>query len=215
MNRVLLTGFEPFGGDGINPSWEVVKQFEGRRLGTADVAVCQLPCVFGLSAQVLNEAIDRYRPSLVLAVGLAGGRHRISVERVAINVDDARIADNNHRQPIDVPVVPGGPAAYFATVPIKAMVKSLRDAGVPAGVSQSAGTFVCNHVMYALLHRLAQMSAPVKGGFIHLPYLPQQAAAVANAPSMALETMHAGLEIALQTALTVERDLPIGGGAVS
>ncbi|QWA12583.1 pyroglutamyl-peptidase I [Sodalis ligni] len=215
MKTVLLTGFEPFGGDSINPSWEVVRQYQYRRIDTADVVVCQLPCVFGRSAEVLNEAIDRYRPSLVLALGLAGGRQRISVERVAINVDDARIADNSQRQPIDRPVISSGPAAYFATVPIKAMVNAMLGAGIPAEVSQSAGTFVCNHVMYALLHRLAHMSGAVRGGFIHLPYLPQQAAALANAPSMARETMAAGLEIVIQTALTVEEDLHIAGGAVS
>jgi len=215
MKTVLLTGFEPFGGERINPSWEVVKQFQQRRICGAEVMVCQLPCVFGGSDGVLNDAIDRYRPSLILAVGQAGGRQRISMERVAINVDDARIPDNRGQQPIDRPVVPGGPAAYFATVPIKAMVKALRDAGVPAEVSQSAGTFVCNHVMYALLHRLAHLPSPAKGGFIHLPYLPQQAADIPNVPSMAEETMLAGLDIAIQTALATEQDLPIGGGAIS
>lgn len=214
METVLLTGFEPFGGDRINPSWEVAKQFKQRRIGAAEVVVCQLPCVFDRSAQVLNDAIDRHRPALVLALGLAGGRQRMSVERVAINVDDARIPDNSHRQPIDRPVVAGGPAAYFATIPIKAMVNAMCDAGVPAEVSQSAGTFVCNHVMYALLHRLARWPGSAKGGFIHLPYLPRQAAFIPDMPSMAEEVMVAGVTIAIETALAREQDLPIGGGTI-
>ena len=215
MDSVLLTGFEPFGGDRINPSWEVVKQFHESRIEGRDVIAVQLPCVFGQSARALNEAIDRYRPSLILAVGQAGGRSRISVERVAINVDDARIADNNSRQPIDRPVIDGGPAAYFATLPIKAMVKAMNDGGIPAEVSQTAGTFVCNHVMYALLHRLERLAWPARGGFMHIPYLPRQAAAIANAPSMAAETVRTGLEIAIRAALAVSEDARIGGGALS
>ncbi|WP_413740139.1 pyroglutamyl-peptidase I [Sodalis sp. RH14] len=215
MKTVLLTGFEPFGGEQINPSWEVVKQFHQRRLGDATVIACQLPCVYGRSVHMLNDLIDRHRPALILAVGQAGGRARLSVERVAINIDDARIADNLGQKPIDEPIINGGPAAYFATVPIKAMVQAMRDAGVPAEVSQSAGTYVCNHVMYGLLHRLAQLDYGARGGFIHTPYLPQQAAALADAPSMAADIITMGLDIAIRTALQTDHDVKISGGALS
>lgn len=181
-------------------------------IGGCRVVARQLPCVFGESLAVLNGAIDALSPSLVLAVGQAGGRTDITVERVAINVDDARIADNQGQQPVDVPVVADGPAAWFSTLPIKAMVMAMRNAGIPASVSQTAGTFVCNHVMYGLLHKLRDAPA-VKGGFIHIPYLPQQAAQHPGAPSMAAETVRRALEVAIATALQVESDIAVTGGA--
>lgn len=215
MSTVLLTGFEPFDGEIINPSWEMVKQLHAQHFSGAEIIACQLPCVFGRSIDVLNAAIDRYQPAVVLAVGQAGGRQRLSVERVAINVIDARIADNNGQQPIDQRIVADGPAAYFATLPIKGMVRAMLDQGIPAEVSQTAGTFVCNQVMYGLLHRLAHEHYPVRGGFIHVPYLPQQAAAIANVASMSEQTMLAGLRIAIQTALEIKQDIRFGGGAIS
>lgn len=181
-------------------------------IGGCRVVARQLPCVFGESLAVLNGAIDALSPSLVLAVGQAGGRTDITVERVAINVDDARIADNQGQQPVDVPVVADGPAAWFSTLPIKAMVVAMRNAGIPASVSQTAGTFVCNHVMYGLLHKLRDAPA-VKGGFIHIPYLPQQAAQHPGVPSMAAETVRRALEVAIATALQVESDIAVTGGA--
>lgn len=212
MKTVLITGFEPFGGEQINPSWEVVSRLDNAIICGCRVVARQLPCVFGESLSVLNAAIDALSPALVLAVGQAGGRSDITVERVAINVDDARIADNKGQQPVDMPIVIDGPAAWFSTLPIKAMVSAMREAGVPASVSQTAGTFVCNHVMYGLLHKLSGLS-DVKGGFIHIPYLPQQAAAHPGAPSMAAETVRQALEIAIETALQVEKDLVVTGGA--
>lgn len=212
MKTVLITGFEPFGGESVNPSWEVVSGLDNAIIGGCSVVARQLPCVFGESLTVLNGAIDALSPSLVLAVGQAGGRTDITVERVAINVDDARIADNQGQQPVDVPVVADGPAAWFSTLPIKAMVMAMRNAGIPASVSQTAGTFVCNHVMYGLLHKLRDAPA-VKGGFIHIPYLPQQAAQHPGAPSMAAETVRRALEVAIATALQVESDIAVTGGA--
>ena len=212
MKTVLITGFEPFGGESVNPSWEVVSGLDNAIIGGCCVVARQLPCVFGESLAVLNGAIDALSPSLVLAVGQAGGRTDITVERVAINVDDARIADNQGQQPVDVPVVADGPAAWFSTLPIKAMVMAMRNAGIPASVSQTAGTFVCNHVMYGLLHKLRDAPA-VKGGFIHIPYLPQQAAQHPGAPSMAAETVRRALEVAIATALQVESDIAVTGGA--
>jgi pyroglutamyl-peptidase len=149
---------------------------------------------------------------VILAIGQAGGRVDITVERVAINVDDARIPDNRGQQPVDVEIVPGGPAAWFSSLPIKAMVSALREAGVPASVSQTAGTFVCNHVMYGLLHKIGALTE-VRGGFIHIPYLPEQAAAHAGAPSMAAQTVKRGLEVAIAVAIRQQADIKITGGA--
>ncbi|MFT0181007.1 pyroglutamyl-peptidase I [Pseudomonas benzopyrenica] len=207
---LLLTGFAPFGGEDLNPSWEAVRRLDGERLGDLTVVAAQLPTEFGAALRVLDELLDRHRPTLVVAVGQAGGRAELSLERIAINVDDARIPDNAGRQPIDEPVVAGGPAAYFSTLPIKAMVHALRAAGFPAAVSQTAGTFVCNHVFYGLQHRL--QGTGVRGGFIHIPYLPAQAANQPGAPSMALETLVAGLRLALTCAATTQADLREGGG---
>ncbi|CAH6635369.1 pyroglutamyl-peptidase I [Pseudocitrobacter vendiensis] len=212
MRTVLITGFEPFDGEAVNPSWEVVSRLDNAIIGGGRVVARQLPCVFGEALIELNAAIDSLSPTLVLSVGQAGGRTDISVERVAINVDDARIPDNRGNQPVDTPIVANGPAAWFSSLPIKAIVSALRDAGVPASVSQTAGTFVCNHVMYGLLHKLSGIPE-AKGGFIHIPYLPQQAAAHPGAPSMAAETVRQGLELAIATALQVENDIPITGGA--
>ncbi|HFZ8993683.1 TPA: pyroglutamyl-peptidase I [Citrobacter freundii] len=212
MKSVLITGFEPFGGEQVNPSWEVVSRLDNSIIAGCRVVARQLPCVFGDSLQVLNAAIDSLSPALVVAVGQAGGRTDISVERVAINVDDARIPDNQGNQPVDKPIVADGPAAWFSSLPIKAMVAAMREAGVPASVSQTAGTFVCNHVMYGLLHKLSGM-AETRGGFIHIPYLPEQAAAHPGAPSMAAETVRQALEIAILTALQTENDIAVTGGA--
>ncbi len=210
MRTVLLTGFEPFGGESINPSWEAVKTLQAMEMAGARIETCQLPCVFGQALKVLGEAIERHAPILVLSVGQAGGRSDLSLERVAINVDDARIADNLGAQPIDKPVVAGGPAAYFATLPVKAMLRDIKAAGLPASLSNTAGTFVCNHVMYGLLHRLA--GSEVRGGFLHIPYLPEQAARLGNVPSMSLELVTQGLKVMLHTALTVKDDCELGAG---
>ena len=212
MRHILVTGFEPFGGETVNPSWEVVKQLEGMTIDDCRVVTRQLPCVFGESLTVLNSAIDELNPTVVVAVGQAGGRVDITVERIGINVDDARIPDNRGQQPIDVAIVPDGPAAWFSSLPIKAMVAAMREKDIPASVSQTAGTFVCNHVMYGLLHKIREQ-ADVKGGFIHIPYLPEQAAAHAGAPSMAAQTVKDALEIALTVALRQDSDINAVGGA--
>ncbi|MFK3708275.1 pyroglutamyl-peptidase [Raoultella sp. BIGb0138] len=212
MAGVLITGFEPFGGEALNPSWEVVRQLDGAIIAGERVVTRQLPCVFGEALTVLNAALDEFEPTLTIAVGQAGGRVDITVERVAINVDDARIADNKGQQPIDVPIVDGGPAAWFSSLPVKAIVAALREQGIPASVSQTAGTFVCNHVMYGLLHTLAG-KAGVKGGFIHIPYLPQQAAAHPGEASMAVQTVRAALETAIAVSLQQEGDVKMVGGA--
>lgn len=213
MRPLLLTGFEPFEGDEVNPSWLVSQALQGLQVEGVTVQSVQLPCVFGGALRELQLALTRYRPQLVLSLGLAGGRAELSVERVAINVDDARIADNAGAQPIDRAVVAGAPAAYFSTLPIKAMVHDMRRSGVPAAVSQSAGTFVCNHVFYGLMHGLRRRRG-VRGGFMHVPLLPQQAAAQ-GLPGMDLETQCQGVMIALRTALQVHVDRVEAGGAIS
>ncbi|QKJ86403.1 Pyrrolidone-carboxylate peptidase [Paramixta manurensis] len=213
MKTVLITAFEPFGGESVNPSWEAVRQLNERMLCGAKIVARQLPCVFGHALTSLYKAIDELQPELVLAVGQAGGRAEISVERVAINVDDARIPDNQGNQPIDEPIVSEGPAAFFSTLPIKAIVEGIREAGIPASVSQTAGTYVCNHVMYGLLHHLHQQGGEVRGGFIHIPYLPEQAVKHPGTPSMAAQTVILALEMAITIALRTEQDLRLEGGA--
>lgn len=208
---VLLTGFAPFGGESDNPSWQAVSALHGVRIAGHRVVARELPVEFGTSLRVLRAAIRETAPALVLCVGQAGGRTRLSLERVAINVDDARITDNAGARPIDAPVVAGGPAAYFCTLPIKAMLAALQDAGVPAEISQTAGTYVCNHVFYGLMHALRRRRA--RGGFVHVPYAPAQAAYRPGAPSLDIETVVRGLRIALRTALTTGTDLRLAAGA--
>jgi len=212
--RVLVAGFEPFENDPVNPAWEIARALDGWRCEGTVVQALQLPCVFGRSIHVLDAAMAGIAESgsplpLVLCIGAAGGRTEISLERAALNVDDARIPDNAGHQPIDTEVVPGGPAAYFSTLPIKAMVRDMRAAGLPAAVSNSAGTFVCNHIFYALMHRLATRPAlaHTRGGFVHVPYLPEQAASKPGVASMALQTQVEAFRVAIRTALLVRDDV--------
>jgi len=212
---LLITGFEPFDGESVNPSAQLVLQLQGEAIAPgARVEAVVLPCEFGAALQVLEAHLDRLRPRLVLCCGQAGGRTALSFERVAINLDDARIPDNAGAQPIDRPVQATGPAAYFTTLPVKAMTQALRGAGVPAEVSYTAGTFVCNHVFYGLMHLAQQRPWLRQAGFMHLPYLPEQAAQHPQAASMALDTMGAGLRLALQTALATTQDLQVSEGTL-
>ena len=214
IKTVLLTGFEPFNGATINPAWEAVRALEGWQGEGFQVEVRQLPCVFGDAIEDLTALIDELHPDVVIAVGQAGGRPDISVERVAINVDDASILDNGGQQPVDTAIAADGPAAYFSTLPIKAIVHALRERGLVAGVSQTAGTFVCNHVFYGLMHHASNQPQPIKAGFIHVPFLPEQAAARPDAPpSMALEDIIAGVKLAVEVTLGVDTDLREAGGA--
>jgi pyroglutamyl-peptidase len=200
-DRILVTGFEPFGGDRLNPSREVARQLDGRRVaGHAIVGRC-LPCAFGAALPALQSLIDEVRPGIVIALGLAGSRAAVAIERVAINLIDARIADNAGAQPIDEPVIAGAPAAYFASLPVKAIHAGLREAGIACEVSHSAGTFVCNQVFFALMHRLRAWPE-AKGGFIHLPPLPEHAALHPGGRPMALEEQMRAVELAVAVALT-------------
>jgi len=212
---ILLTGFEPFGGEPINPSLEVARRLQGWRAASGvPITACELPTEFGRALDVLAQAMARTRPQLVIALGQAASRGEISVERVAINVDDARIADNAGRQPIDEPVVAGGPSAYFSTLPIKSIVAALNEARIAASVSQSAGTFVCNHLFYGLAHLMATRWPDVRGGFIHLPLLPEQTLRFPGALSMPLDKMIDAVRIAIDTSLHVRVDAKLAAGAI-
>ena len=208
MGNVLVTGFEPFGGEAINPSAEVALALNGQTVSGRGVVGEVLPCVFGLALKQLKRHVRATRPELVLCLGQAGGRALLAVERVAINVDDARIPDNAGAQPIDQPIAIRGPVAYWSTLPIKSIVSALNEAGVGAEVSQSAGTFVCNHVFYGLMRTLHGKWA--RGGFIHLPYASEQG----KAPSLPLADLVAAIRLALEVSLATRVDARLVGGAL-
>jgi pyroglutamyl-peptidase len=197
----LVTGFEPFDGEPVNPSWEVAQALHGAPMAGGRVVARKLPCRFGAAREAMLGLLAEWQPGCVLALGQAAGRTDFSIERIAINLDDARIADNAGAKPVDQPVVPGGADAYFATLPIKAMVAGLRAAGLPASVSHSAGTFVCNHVFYALMHGL-RGQARVRAGFMHLPLLPAQATRHPGQACMPLPLMIEGVRQALGIAVS-------------
>jgi pyroglutamyl-peptidase len=204
MRTVLLTGFEPFDQDSVNPSWEAARRLDGFKIDEQVTIVARrLPCAFATAGECLVKLIEELRPAMVIATGLATGRSEISIERVAININDARIPDNLGEQPVDTAVVAGGPAAYFSTLPIKAMVRAVREAGIAASVSQTAGTFVCNQVFYRLQHVLT--GSEVRSGFIHVP----------SQSSMALPTLVDGLRSAVSAAWNTPVDVVEGGGQVS
>ncbi|WP_419572284.1 pyroglutamyl-peptidase I [Rheinheimera sp.] len=213
MATILLTGFEPFGGESVNPSWQAVQALDGVRLDDeVQIRAVQLPCSFAASLQVLQENLEHYHPVLVLCLGQAGGRTDLSFEKVAINHIDARIADNAGAQPIDQPVIAGGATAYFSTLPLKAMVAKLQQAGFAASISYTAGTFVCNQVFYGLMH-LLQQRPNVRGGFLHIPYSPGQVKGK-QLPSMPPELVTEALKLCLPVALQTEQDWLIAGGTL-
>ncbi|WP_410637164.1 pyroglutamyl-peptidase I [Amycolatopsis sp. lyj-346] len=211
MARVLMTGFAPFGGELVNPSWQAVSLLAARR---DDVAAVELPCEFATSLPALRRALEEHRPSLVVCTGQAGGRAEVTPERVAINLVDARIPDNAGARPVDTPVVPDGPAAYFTTLPVKACVAAIRAAGVPASVSHTAGTYVCNQVFYGLMHLLATEFPGVRGGFVHVPFSPEQVAAAGKPEaSLSVDRIAVALAALTDTAVRVTEDLAVSAGA--
>lgn len=229
MKTILVTGFEPFDGDVLNPSLEVARAVDGALVGDEAVVgtgtgtggqrrgrivARELPCVIDAVGPALAAAIDETRPAIVLCLGLAGGRPDISIERVAINLVDARIPDNAGCQPVDEPVLADAPAAYFSSLPIKAMAAALRDQGIPASISQSAGTFACNAVFFHLAHLIATRHRGLRGGFVHVPYLPSMAARHPGTPSLSLATLSAAVRLLAATALRVDEDLAEAGGAL-
>lgn len=209
--KVLITGFNPFGGEKINPAWEAVKALPDNIDGI-EVVKLQIPTVFKKSAKKLFENIDSVKPDVVICVGQAGGRYEFSVERVAINVDDGRIPDNDGYQPVDSPVFEDGENAYFSTLPIKAIVEEVKKVGIPSAVSNTAGTYVCNHIMYSLLYYLNKNNLNIKGGFIHVPFIPEQVIEKKNTPYMELTRITKALEISIKAIRDYEKDLVISGG---
>lgn len=209
--KVLITGFDPFGGEKINPAWEAVKALPDNIDGI-EVVKLQIPTVFKKSAKKLFENIDSVKPDVVICVGQAGGRYEFSVERVAINVDDGRIPDNDGYQPVDSPVFEDGENAYFSTLPIKAIVEEVKKVGIPSAVSNTAGTYVCNHIMYSLLYYLNKNNLNIKGGFIHVPFIPEQVVEKKNTPYMELTRITKALEISIKVIRDYEKDLVISGG---
>lgn len=222
MPTVLVTGFEPFGGASINPSAQLAETLDGDLLGARGPHRLHgrvLPCAFEAALAALNAAIDDVDPVLVVCTGLAAGRRDLSFERVAVNLVDARIADNLGDQPIDTRVLRSTRDAYFSSLPVKAMVQAAEQAGAPASLSLSAGTFVCNAVFFGLMHRLAadlRRGRKRRGGFVHVPCVPQQVAEDAPwMPSMPLSTMVTGMRAAITCALTARRDLRVSGGEIA
>lgn len=209
---VLVTGFEPFGNEAVNPSWQAVKLLQGARLGGHCIQARCLPVVFGQSLIHLRKAIAETQPALVLCIGQAGGRSQISLERIAINLDDARTPDNAGNSPVDAAVVADGPAAYFSSLPIKRLRAELHRAGIPAEISHTAGTYVCNHVFYGLMHALHRRRG-LCGGFVHIPYSPEQAARHPGAPSLSIETITTALRIIVRTTLKYPSDIVEAGDA--
>lgn len=209
--KVLITGFDPFDDEAINPAWEAVNALPDVIDGIEVIKV-QIPTVFKKSAKKLFETIEAVKPDAVICVGQAGGRFDFNVERIAINVDDARIPDNEGKQPIDEKIFEDGENAYFATLPIKAMVEEARKAGVPASVSNTAGTFVCNHIMYSLLYYISKNNLNIRGGFIHVPYIAQQVIGKKNMPFMEVTTITKGLEASIRSLKNHDVDIKVIGG---
>lgn len=197
--RALVTGFEPFGGDALNASGEAVRRLPSR-VGRIEVAVAILPVSFARSHTALEEAIARTAPELVLCVGEAADRAAINIERIAVNLQDAGLADNDGVRPVDRPVIPGAPAAYFSALPVRAIFDALAAEGLPVEISNSAGTFVCNHVFYRLMHHAATRPDYLAAGFLHVPCLPQQVKRRPDASCLPLEDIVRGIEIALSAA---------------
>lgn len=200
MKKLLLTAFTPFDGEKINPALEAVKLVKDR-IENLLIVKLEVPTVFGKSIDTVREAIEREKPDFVLCVGQAGGRAEITPERVAINLDDARIPDNEGNQPIDEPIFPDGENAYFSTLPVKAMVEAIRKEGLPSSLSNSAGTYVCNHLMYGVLYYLDKRPV-IKAGFIHVPYIPEQTKNKKEMPALELSEIVRGLEAAI-TAIAI------------
>ena len=210
--KILVTGFDPFGGETVNPALEAVKSLPSEIHG-AEVHWVAIPTVFYKAAEVLETTIVRYQPDAVLCIGQAGGRASLTPERVAINQDDARIPDNQGNQPIDTPIRLDGQAAYFSTLPIKAMVQAIKEEGLPATVSNTAGTFVCNHLMYQALYLADKKFPNMRAGFMHIPYMTEQVVNKPNTASMNLTDIVRGIEAAIGAIVDYkDKDIKLVGG---
>lgn len=210
--RILVTAFDPFGGESVNPALEAVKKLPDTILG-AEIIKQELPTVFTRSIHVLEKAIDEIKPDVVLSVGQAGGRFDITVEKVAINLQDASIPDNDNEQPLDEKVFEDGENAYFATIPVKRIVERINKKGIPSSISYTAGTYVCNNIMYAGLYFIEKKHLNIKGGFIHVPFITQQAVGKRNTASMSLSDITSALEEAIKAIIENDEDIKEIGGA--
>ena len=211
--KILVTGFDPFGQDTMNPAIEAVKRLPDTISG-AEIIKLEIPTVFNKSAEVTREAMAKHDVYYVLNIGQAGGRFYLTPERVAINLDDARIPDNEGNQPIDVEIKADGESAYFSQHPVKAMVTAIKNAGLPASVSNTAGTFVCNHIMYQSLYLTHKEFPKAKAGFMHVPFLPEQVLERPGMPAMSLEDITRGIVAAIETIVEFDgkEDLKAIGG---
>ena len=211
--KILVTGFDPFGGEPINPAIESVKKLPDNIAG-AEIIKLEIPTVRGKSLEKIEKAIQEHNPDIILSVGQAGGRFDITVERVGINMDDFRIPDNEGNQVIDESVFSDGDNAYFVKLPVKAMVQNIQKNKSPASVSYTAGTFVCNHVLYGVLYLVEKKYKSKKSGFIHIPFLPEQVVDKRNMPSMELNTIVTGLTAAIEAIVENAEDIKETGGTV-
>lgn len=211
--KILITGFDPFGGEPVNPALEAVKLMKDEIAG-AKIIKLEIPTVFRKSVEKIHEMMKAEQPDVVLSIGQAGGRFGVTPERVAINVDDARIKDNEGNQPVDTPIFTDGEAAYFSNLPVKAMVEAIKNKGLPSTLSNSAGTFVCNHVMYGVLYYIHKEFPNVRGGFIHVPFITDQVVTKPNVASMALADITEALESAVEAIVNNQKDIHAIGGEI-
>ncbi len=211
--KILVTGFDPFGGEPINPAIESVKRLPDNIAG-AEIIKLEIPTVRKKSLEKIEKAINEHNPDVILSIGQAGGRFDISIERVGINLDDFRIPDNEGNQIIDEPIFPDGENSYFVKLPVKAMVQNVQKNNIPASVSYTAGTFVCNHVLYGVLYLIEKKYEGKKSGFIHIPFLPQQVVDKRNMPSMELNIIVKGLTAAIEAIVKNNEDIKEVGGTV-
>ena len=211
--KILVTGFDPFGGEPINPAIESVKRLPDNIAG-AEIIKLEIPTVRKKSLEKIEKAINEHNPDVILSIGQAGGRFDISIERIGINLDDFRIPDNEGNQIIDEPIFPDGENSYFVKLPVKAMVQNVQKNNIPASVSYTAGTFVCNHVLYGVMYLIEKKYKGKKSGFIHIPFLPQQVVDKRNTPSMELNTIVKGLTAAIEAIVKNNEDIKEVGGTV-
>lgn len=211
--KILVTGFDPFGGEPVNPALEAVKKLPDNITG-AEIIKIEIPTVRIKSLEKIEKAVEEHNPDVILSIGQAGGRFDITVERIGINIDDFRIPDNEGNQVIDEPVFVDGESAYFSNLPVKAIVENIRNHKIPASVSNTAGTFVCNHVLYGVRYLIEKKYKGKKSGFIHIPFLPEQVINKANTPSMSVDTVIEGLTAAIEAIVKNDEDIKKTGGTV-
>jgi pyroglutamyl-peptidase len=212
--KILLTGFDPFGGEKMNPAIEAVKKVSDEIRGVQIIKL-EIPTVREKSLKKIEEAIETHQVDMVISIGQAGGRFGITPERVAINIDDFRIPDNEGNQVVDEKIREDGKTAYFSNLPVKAITKHLLEQNIPASLSNSAGTFVCNHVMYGILYLIDKKYPNMKGGFIHIPYTTAQVIDKPNTPYMSLEEITQGLEYAIEACILFEEDVKESFGQIT